>query len=95
MHHCSLCLEVEANLEEPQGDILVQYHENSEFDWASPSAFEKKLNHTACQWLSDQGYNALCLKVKANVHSTNFDARIPKDAPVEEQVKAIIKVASC
>jgi hypothetical protein len=85
-------LEVEADLEEQQGDILVQYHESSEFDWASHSASElEKLNHTACQWLSDRGYNSSSLKVKANVRSRNFDSRIPKDAPVEERVKAIVK----
>ncbi len=92
MHHRSLCLEVEADLEEQQGDILVQYHESSEFDWASHSASElEKLNHTACQWLSDRGYNASSLKVKSNFRSRNFDSRIPKDAPVEERVKAIVK----
>jgi len=71
--------------------VFMEYN-GSNYDWASKSLRDiEALNHSACKWLDEQGYNGKAFWIRANVRPTSLhENRISRDAPQEERIKAIV-----
>jgi hypothetical protein len=63
-----------------------------EYDWTSKTLQDlETLNHASCKWLDEQGYNGKALRINANVRPRTLqNTRVPKDAPLEVRVKAMV-----
>jgi hypothetical protein len=63
----------------------------SNYDWASKSLRDiEALNHSACNWIEEQGYNSRAFRIRANVRPTSLhENQIQRDAPQEESINAI------
>lgn len=70
----------------------VIFEEIVDIDWANLTLDEmESVNRMACNFLNEQGYNGGELFAKVNRRPKSLENRLPKDAPLEQRVKEIVR----
>jgi hypothetical protein len=94
LQHRSVRQEIatEENTSEDDNGHVVVFEEYCAFDWANFTLDEmESLNKAACARLSESGYNGSELLAKVNRRPKSLASRLPRNAPLEERVKEIVR----